>query len=101
MYRLEHSGLGRYFQAVVTGDQVSKSKPDPEIYRAACQRLDVSPAKAVAVEDSPNGIRSALSAGMSAVMIPDLIPSSPELDCKRKNSRRLVRVKWLCQTIRV
>lgn len=33
MYRLEHSGLGRYFQAVVTGDQVSKSKPDPEIYR--------------------------------------------------------------------
>ena len=31
MYRLEHSGLGRYFQAVVTGDQVSKSKPDPEI----------------------------------------------------------------------
>lgn len=28
MYRLEHSGLGRYFQAVVTGDQVSKSKPD-------------------------------------------------------------------------
>ena len=80
MYRLEHSGLGRYFQAVVTGDQVSKSKPDPEIYRAACQRLGVSPAKAVAVEDSPNGIRSALSAGMTAVMIPDLIPSSPELD---------------------
>ena len=80
MYRFEHSGLGRYFQAVVTGDQVSKSKPDPEIYRAACQRLGVSPAKAVAVEDSPNGIRSALSAGMTAVMIPDLIPSSPELD---------------------
>ena len=77
---MEHSGLGRYFQAVVTGDQVSKSKPDPEIYRAACQRLGVSPAKAVAVEDSPNGIRSALSAGMTAVMIPDLIPSSPELD---------------------
>lgn len=64
----------------MTGDQVSKSKPDPEIYRAACQRLGVSPAKAVAVEDSPNGIRSALSAGMTAVMIPDLIPSSPELD---------------------
>lgn len=80
MYRLEHSGLGRYFQAVVTGDQVSKSKPGPGDLSAACQRLGVSPAKAVAVEDSPNGIRSALSAGMTAVMIPDLIPSSPELD---------------------
>ena len=78
--RMEMTGLGPYFSAIITGDQVEHSKPDPEIYRAACQRLGVSPAKAVAVEDSPNGIRSALSAGMTAVMIPDLIPSFPELD---------------------
>lgn len=80
MYRLDRSGLGRYFQAVVTGDQVAQSKPDPEIYRVACQRLGVSPARAAAVEDSPNGVRSALGAGMAAVMIPDLIPSPPELE---------------------
>ncbi len=78
--RLELAGLGPFFQAVVTGDQVKRGKPDPEIYLTACGRLGLDPARTLAVEDSANGIRSAHAAGMQVVMIPDLIPPSPELE---------------------
>lgn len=78
--RMELTGLGGYFQTIVTGDQVSRGKPDPEIYLTACRALQVSPARALAVEDSPNGIRSAVAAGMPVAMVPDLLPPTPELD---------------------
>ena len=78
--RLEMTGLAPFFQAVVTGDQVVHSKPDPEIYLLACRSLGVRAEQALAVEDSPNGIRSACRAGMAVAMVPDLIPPSPELE---------------------
>lgn len=78
--RLELSGLAPYFQATITGDEVSKGKPDPEMYLTACQNLGVPPHRAIAVEDSKNGILSAHAAGMLPVMIPDMIPPTPELE---------------------
>lgn len=78
--RLELTGLGSFFQTVVTGDQVKRGKPDPEIYQTACGRLGTNPARTLAVEDSLNGIRSAHGARMQVVMIPDLIPPTPELE---------------------
>lgn len=78
--KLERTGLAPYFQAVLTGDMVSIGKPHPEIFLSACEALHLPPACCLAVEDSPNGIRSAHGAGMRVVMIPDLIPPSPELD---------------------
>ena len=78
--RMEMTGLGPYFSAIVTGDQVEHSKPDPEIYLRACRALGVSPEQAVAVEDSRNGILSAHGAGMQVIMVPDMIPPTPELD---------------------
>ena len=78
--KLDHSGLGRYFQSVITGDMVSRGKPHPEIYLTACAALGTAPARTMAVEDSPNGIRSASAAGMPTVMIPDLLPPTAELD---------------------
>ncbi len=77
--RLELCGLGRYFSAVVTGDEVSKGKPAPEIYQAVCRKLNVSPNRCLAVEDSRNGILSAHSAGLSVAMVPDLVPPTREL----------------------
>jgi hypoxanthine-DNA glycosylase len=65
--------------AFVCGDMVSRSKPDPEIYETACRRLSVSPGKAVALEDAPNGIRAAYYAGLLAIMIPDLVPCGEEI----------------------
>ena len=77
--RLELCGLGEYFQAVTTGDEVSRGKPDPEIYLTTCRKLGLSPKTCLAVEDSKNGILSARAAGMSVAMVPDMIPPSAEL----------------------
>lgn len=78
--KLERTGLTDHFQVVVTGDQVVRGKPDPEIYLTACRKLGVAPARALAVEDSPNGIRSAHRAGMSVAMVPDLLPPTPDIE---------------------
>ncbi len=78
--RLELAGLLPYFCSVTTGDMVAHSKPDPEIYLLACRRAGFDPGAVWAVEDSPNGIRSAHAAGLKPVMIPDLIPPTPELE---------------------
>lgn len=70
---LEKQGILPYFKEIVTGDMVNAGKPDPEIYRTACDRMGVDPSATVALEDSYNGIRSAYRAGMKVIMIPDLL----------------------------
>lgn len=76
---LEQSGLSDFFSTVVTGDMVEHSKPLPDIYLMACGRLHVDPALAYAIEDSPNGIRSAHAAGMHALVVPDMIAPDQEM----------------------
>jgi HAD superfamily hydrolase (TIGR01509 family) len=77
--RLEQLGLLRYFSVLVTGDQVTHGKPAPDIYRLAAQRLGVDPAASFALEDSHAGIRSAHGAGLKVIMVPDLLPPTPEI----------------------
>ena len=76
---LENAGIAQYFTAVVGGDTVTHSKPHPEIFLKACEALGVAPENAIAVEDSHNGIRSAHAAGMTPVMVPDLLPATEEM----------------------
>jgi len=76
---MESLGLLKYFHIVVCGDMVSHSKPHPEIYLKACELLGAPPAHCYAVEDSPNGIRSAHAAGMKPLMVPDLIAPDAEI----------------------
>ena len=76
---LKHTGLDDYFSVVVGGDMVEHSKPRPDIYLLACDRLGVEPGEAYAIEDSPNGIRSAHAAGMCPVMVPDMIAPDEEM----------------------
>ena len=64
---IETLGLKRSFQAVLTGDDVSRGKPDPEIFLAAAAALGVPPEACLVIEDSPAGIRAAREAGMFAV----------------------------------
>lgn len=61
------------FAAVVTGDQVRLGKPHPEPYLEAARRLDVDPARCVAVEDSPTGAASATGAGVPTVVVPHIV----------------------------
>ena len=77
---LESTNMLSYFDTVVTGDMIQNGKPAPDIYLLAAQRLGVDPADCVGVEDSINGVRSIASAGMRPVMIPDLIPPTPEVE---------------------
>jgi HAD superfamily hydrolase (TIGR01509 family) len=66
---LEKLGLAGYFEAIVTGDDVSASKPDPTIYRLIAERLDEAPENLLAFEDAVSGVRSATSAGIRCVGI--------------------------------
>lgn len=94
---LKEAGLYGYFQAVTGGDQLKRSKPEPDIYLMACGKLGVRPEETYAVEDSHNGIRSAYSAGMMPVMVPDLLPPTEEMYEKSVTVLEdLVRVReWL------
>lgn len=66
---LKRFGLLERFTVVVTGDEVSAGKPDPEIYLLACQRINCLPSGAVAVEDAAAGVRAAKGAGLKCVGI--------------------------------
>jgi HAD superfamily hydrolase (TIGR01509 family) len=57
-------GLSSAFEVIVSGDDVVRGKPDPEIYRLAAQQLGIPAERCVAIEDSPNGVLSASRAGM-------------------------------------
>jgi HAD superfamily hydrolase (TIGR01509 family) len=75
---LDLSGLGRFFRATVSSEEVARGKPAPDVYLEACRRLGVEPARAAAVEDSHAGIGAAKAAGMRVVAIPN--PSFPPGD---------------------
>jgi len=75
---LETAGLLSHFPIRVTGEQVVNSKPAPDIYLEAASRLGVPAARCFAFEDSEPGLQAALAAGMTAFMIPDLLPASAE-----------------------
>jgi HAD superfamily hydrolase (TIGR01509 family) len=68
---LELSGMAPYFRVTVSSEEVERGKPAPDVYLEAARRLGVDPARAAAIEDSHNGIRSAKRAGMVAVAIPN------------------------------
>lgn len=76
---LEQSGILSFFDEIISGDMVTRSKPDPEIYLKACRAAGFMPAQCCAVEDSPNGVRSAKAAGMCVFMVPDLLEPSEEI----------------------
>ena len=64
---LERIGLKDYFDAVVDGNDLTKSKPDPQVFLLAAERLGVAPEYCVVVEDADAGVEAALAAGMQVV----------------------------------
>jgi HAD superfamily hydrolase (TIGR01509 family) len=75
------ANLTATFRATVSSEEVAKGKPHPDVYLEACRRLGEGPATCAAIEDSGNGIRAAVAAGLSVVAVPDrgLPPSAPDL----------------------
>lgn len=62
------------FDLVVTADDVTRTKPDPEPYLTAARRLGAEPVRCVVLEDSPNGVAAATAAGCAVVAVPSLLP---------------------------
>jgi HAD superfamily hydrolase (TIGR01509 family) len=71
--------LTERFNAVVTGDQVERGKPAPDVYLEAARRLGVDPGSCVAVEDSGPGLAAAGAAGMKTVIIPHTLSRNHDL----------------------
>ncbi|NUR90072.1 MAG: HAD family phosphatase [Nonomuraea sp.] len=65
------------FDAIVTADDVTHTKPDPEPYLTATRLLGVEPVRCVVLEDSPNGVAAGTAAGCAVVAVPSLLPIEP------------------------
>lgn len=76
-FSLSQAGLSGAFQAVITGDEIERGKPAPDIYLAAARQLGVAPHRSVALEDSEAGAVAAVTAGMVTLLVPDWVPPSP------------------------
>lgn len=76
-YYLEIEGVSEYFDTIVAGDEVTNSKPNPEIFLAACKKCAIDPNNAIVLEDSSAGIEAAYHAGITSFLIEDDITYLP------------------------
>lgn len=71
-------GIYEKFDRIVCATMVEHGKPKPDIYLYACEQIGENPKDCIAVEDSPNGVRAAVDAGLRTVMVPDLTRADEE-----------------------
>lgn len=76
---LKETGIFGYFERIISATMVKEGKPKPDIYLYAAEQLGLEPYECVALEDSPNGVKSAVSAGCRTIMVPDLTEPDEEL----------------------
>lgn len=72
-------GIYDKFDRVICATMVENGKPKPDIYLYACEQIGENPEDCIAVEDSPNGVRSAVAAGLRTIMVPDLSQPDREI----------------------
>jgi HAD superfamily hydrolase (TIGR01509 family) len=72
-----HDVGGEHFRTTIAGDEVPRTKPSPDPYLVACERLGVEPARTVVLEDSPVGVAAAEAAGCLVVAVPFVVPIEP------------------------
>lgn len=78
--RWRNAGIAGYVDASVCGDEVTKSKPDPEIFLRAASKAGENPGDCIVFEDSLNGVRAGHSAGCHVFAVPDIDPVTPEME---------------------
>jgi HAD superfamily hydrolase (TIGR01509 family) len=87
MDHLNRFGIGGHFDAIVCREDVKRTKPDPDLYQTALQRLEVLAPEGIAFEDSSNGVRAAKAAGLFCVVVPN--PLTADLDLSEADLRLL------------
>jgi len=70
--KLARSGLQQYFSVTVAGDEVTHTKPAPDLYPSAAAKLGVAPERCIVLEDSIYGLQAGRAAGMQVILVPDL-----------------------------
>ncbi len=76
---MEMTGLAHYFDTIVTGSMIQNSKPAPDIFLLAAEKLGVRPEECMVIEDSHAGVRAGVAAGMKVIMVPDIPPVTDEM----------------------
>ena len=76
---LSEAGILDYFDEVVGGDMIERSKPEPDSFLKAAEVLGVKPEECFIIEDSFNGIRAAHAAGGFSIMVPDILQPDEEI----------------------
>ena len=95
---LRVTGLDEIVKVALSSEQTGAGKPAPDVYLAAAKGLGVDPTRCVAVEDSTNGIRSALNAGMIVVAVPNAhFPPDPQVVAQA--ARTITDVRGLAATL--
>ncbi len=90
-HHLDNWDMTHYFKVIVSGQHVTRSKPDPEIFLLAAEKLGVEPKHCLVLEDSYNGVRAGAAGGFVTVMVPDLMQPDDEMrslytmECKSLN----------------
>ena len=79
---LTKAGIHDRFSGIISAEDVTRAKPDPEIFNKAVALLGTEPEKTLVLEDSKHGISAANDAGIPVIMIPDLIEPTPEIKAK-------------------
>lgn len=87
---LESHGIGDYFQVIVTGEDIHKGKPEPDVYLEAAARLKVSPDRCLVFEDIPYGIMAGKKAEMQCAAVFDTF-SAHEDEKKRQLANYYIR----------
>ncbi len=77
---LRLADIEKYYDDSICGDEVSKGKPNPEVFLRACQKLNVDPSEAIVLEDSEAGILAAKNAGIKVICIPDMKYPEPQYE---------------------
>lgn len=78
-WKLGKAGLLPYISGGACGDEVSRGKPYPDVFLKSASELKADPAYCAALEDSPAGITAAKAAGMTAILVPDLVKPADEV----------------------
>jgi len=88
------------FDATISGDEVGHGKPDPEPYLLACERLGVSPAATVVIEDAMSGVVSGEAAGCVVVAVPHVAPIEPTPQRPVVGALAEINPGWLLNLVR-
>ena len=66
---LDAMGVRQLVSVIVSGDEVTRGKPDPQVFSTACQKLGIPPSRCVVIEDAPVGVQAARAAGARVVAV--------------------------------